>query len=319
MKTQHAQAGTRIISTVAVATFLAAASLAQDWAGKGRLNGVVIDESAQPIVGATVQLRSPRDPNAGPPDLKTDKKGKWSYLGLVGGSWTVKIAAEGFVPSEGVAYVNEFQPNPLVTIKLRKLETVVPALNPRLVEAQQAVERGDALLRERKPSEARQEFEKSLDSLDAANRRIVRRRIATTYMLEGNDEKAVELLQVLVDEDLQDFDSLRLLVDRLTVLGRDSEAAEYVKRLPEGSKLDPSTVLNQGINLYNAGKLEEALAKFEEVVQARPASADAYYYRGMALLGLRQLERAKADLSKSLALDPQGPNAELCRELLKSL
>lgn len=298
---------------------LVSAAFSQDWAGRGRLNGVVTDETGQPIAGAVVQLRSPKDPQAGPPDLKTDKKGKWSYLGLVGGNWSIRITAEGFVPSEGVAYVNEFQPNPLVAIKLRKLEAVAPAANPKVLEAQQAVERGDALLRERKPGDARREFESALEALDSANQRIVRRRIAITYMLEGQDEKAVEILKAVSQEDPQDLDTLRLLVDRLTVLGRETEAQEYAQRLPAGTQLDPSTVLNQGINLYNSGKLEEALAKFEQVVQARPNWADAYYYRGMALLGLHQLERAKADLSKSLELDPEGPNAQLCRDLLKSL
>lgn len=293
--------------------------LAQDWAGRGRLNGIVTDEAGQPIAEASVQLRAPGNPAAGPPDLKTDKKGKWSYLGLVGGNWTVKITAQGFVPSEGVAYVNEFQPNPLVAIKLRRLESVAPAADPKLLEAQKAVERGDALLKARKPAEARAEFERSLGPLDPENQRIVRKRIATTYMLEGMDERAVEILKSVLEEDPQDADALRLIVDRLTVLGRDAEAAAYLQRMPEGTALDPSTVLNQGINLYNAGKLDDALVKFEAVVAARPQWADAYYYRGMALLGLRQLERAKGDLQKVLELDPQGPNADTCRELLKSL
>ena len=62
---------------------------AQEWKGIGRLQGIVTDESGQPIEGAKVTLRAgdqtPKPESSGPPPITTDKHGKWSILGLTGG------------------------------------------------------------------------------------------------------------------------------------------------------------------------------------------------------------------------------------------
>lgn len=309
-----------VLAALAVAA-LALPAAAQEWSGRGRLNGVITDEAGKPIAGATIRLRHETMPDTGPADLETDKKGKWSYLGLLGGPWTVKVVAEGYVPSEGLVKVNEFQPNPMVSLKLRKATAadVAAAADPKLAEAQKAIDRGDALLQERKAAEARAEFEKAVPLLEGANQLIIRKRIATCQMLEGDDAGAIATLEGVLAEAPDDADALRLIIDRLIVVGRAADAEPYMARLPQGAGLDPNTLLNLGINLYNDNKLPEALAKFEEVVAARPQWADGYYFRGLTQLGLQNTAAAKVDFEKVLALDPNHPNAELCREFLKSL
>jgi tetratricopeptide (TPR) repeat protein len=74
-----------------------------------------------------------------------------------------------------------------------------------------------------------------------------------------------------------------------------------------------------GINLYNDNKLDEAIAKFNDVIAARPDHADGYYYRGLALLAKNKMAEAKADFKKVLELDPEGQFANDSREFLKSL
>jgi Flp pilus assembly protein TadD len=312
---------TAILGTLA----LVAAALplaAQDWAGRGRLNGVVTDEAGRAVAGATIRLRHQDIPGSGPADLTTDKKGKWSYLGLLGGTWTVSVTAEGYVPSEGTVKVNEFQPNPLVALKLRKPTAAEAAAveDPKMKEAQAAIDRGDALFRDRNAAAARAEYEKALPLLEGVNRRIVMKRIASCRMVEGDDAGAVEMLKSVLAEAPDDADALRLVVDRLIVLKRDAEAAEYMARMPQGAAgLDPNTLLNMGINLYNDNQLEQALAKFEQVIALRPEWADGYYYRGLAYLAQGRTQEAKPDFEKVLALDPNHPYAADCREFLKSL
>ena len=305
-----------------LALSLSAPLEAQDWSGRGRLNGSVTDEAGKPIEGANIKLRHEDVPENGPADLKTDKKGKWSYLGLLGGNWTVTVTAEGYVPSEGIVKVNEFQPNPQVALKLRKASAMqaAPEEDPKMKAAQEAIDKGDALLQEKKAAEALVEYQKALPLLEGANRRIILKRIATCQMVEGDDAAAIETLKSVLAEAPDDADSLRLIIDRLTVLKRDAEAAEYMAKLPQGaSGVDPNTLLNMGINLYNENKIPEAMAKFEQVISVKPDWADGYYYRGLAYLVQGKNAEAKADFQTVLAKDPNHARAQECKDFIQEL
>src|SRR5688500_5013851 len=77
-----------------LALVLAAVSVrAQDWKGRGRREGRVLAPDGTPIEGATVKLENPE--RGGGPTMKTDKKGRWAYLGLVAGSWNIDVEAAG--------------------------------------------------------------------------------------------------------------------------------------------------------------------------------------------------------------------------------
>ena len=280
----------------------AAPARAADWSGRGRVNGVVTDDATKkPIAGAQVTLRRGEGPDQGPAPLKTDKKGHWGYLGLTGGAWYVKIEAEGYVPSEGSIKVDEFGVNPQIQISLRTMASVAPKEDPALAGLQKSLDNADSLLQQKKPAEARAEYEKALPQL------------------EGNDAGAVDSLKQALEINPADEAALKLIIDRLIVLKREDEAQQYIARLPEGAALDANTMLNQGINDYNANKLPEAIAKFEKVVAAKPDWADGYYYRGLAQLASGKTAEAKADFEKVLALDPNGEHAAECRDFLKSL
>jgi len=293
---------------------------AQDWSGHGRVNGVVTDdETGKPIAGATVTLKRAEGPEDGPAPLTTDKKGRWSYLGLVGGNWKIQIVADGYVTREGPMHVDEFHPNPQVKISLRTLASVAPKQDPALAAALKAIDKGDELLQAKKPAEAQAEFEKALPQMEGANRAIILKRIATAQMLASDDAGAVESLKQALEIAPDDEAALKLIIDRLVVLHREEEAQQYMAKLPESAGLDPNTELNLGINDYNDNKIAEALEKFEKVVATKPDWPDGYYYRGLAHLANGQTEEAKADFEKVLALDPNSRFASDCKEFLKSL
>jgi hypothetical protein len=141
-----------------VALSLVAASVpvwSQSWAGKGRLQGQVKDESGKPVQGAKITLRKGNDrvdaTADGPAQITTDKNGKWSILGLAGGTWGILIEKEGFIPSEGQAPVNEFGPaQPInVTLKVVPKEVIQQAQEQSAAgQAKAAIERGNGLLAE---------------------------------------------------------------------------------------------------------------------------------------------------------------------------
>ena len=99
--------------------------VAQSWAGKGRLRGSVKTEDGKPIEGAEVLLFMGEKGN-GPDPIYTNKKGKWEYLGLTGGDFTIQVTAEGYIPSEGVVGVAEYGSNrtPPINTNLRSLKEI---------------------------------------------------------------------------------------------------------------------------------------------------------------------------------------------------
>lgn len=298
---------------------------AQRWAGKGRLHGEIKDEQGKPIEGAQVWLRmgdaaiDPNNPGDGPKPVTTNKNGKWSILGLAQGGWRVLILKEGYLPSEGNVKVNESGPPPQainIALKAMSAEQTAAQQGPSVLDV---IEEGNQLLTQEKYPEARAAYEKALAQLDPENHPAILRGIARTWFQEKQPDKAVQVLQQALQIKPDDAESLRLIINLLVAQGKEKEAQEYMARLPQGETVDPATLLNIGIKLYNEGKMPEALAEFQKVVSENPTLPDAYYYRGLAYLASGKTAEAKADFQKLLELDPNHANADEAREFLKSM
>ena len=68
-------------------------------------------------------------------------------------------------------------------------------------------------------------------------------------------------------------------------------------------------LFNQGVILWNAGKIAEAKKQFEAAVAANPNHAESHYQLGMALVNEGNLAGAATEFETYLKLAPTGPNA----------
>jgi Flp pilus assembly protein TadD len=346
------------VVAVLAAALLAAAlpTSAQEWAGKGRLQGEVRNEAGQPLDGVKITLRKGTDrveaANPGPPSLTTNKHGKWSILGLAGGAWGILFEKEGYMPSEGQLQVAESGPSNPMSIVLKPIpKEMVQAAERSSMGG--TINTGDELFGQQKWAEARAEYQKALPEIDAANKSKLELRIAKTYLQEKNFAQGAKNLQEVVAAEPNNLEALRLLaatqyelkqadqaietlkkattlapddtallqelVNFLVDAGREEEAKTYLAKLPQGTKVDPASLLNIGIRQYNDGKIAEAMASFDRVIKENPNLADAYYFHGLAALALEKPDVAKADFQKLLEMDPQNSHAADARDFLKSL
>jgi tetratricopeptide (TPR) repeat protein len=78
-------------------------------------------------------------------------------------------------------------------------------------------------------------------------------------------------------------------------------------------------MFNQGVILWNAGKIAEAKKQFEGAVAAKPDHAEAHYQLGMALVNEGNLAGAAGEFETYLKLAPTGPNAATAKSILGSL
>lgn len=307
----------RILVLLLVATVFGTAVHAQGWKGRGRAQGRIIDESDQPIEGVKVTLVQTSSGD-GPEPFYTDKNGKFSYLGLVGGTWDVTCEQDGMVTAVGTIQVAEFSRTPSVTIPMRPIpESVLQE------EAASAavllLDKGNQLLNEEKYAEARASYESALEDLEPEHHASILMGIARTHYQEDNTPDAITTLERLLTIEPEHLDALKLSINLLMAEGREEEAQLYIAKLPEGESVDADVYLNVGIEAYNEGDLETALGQFNQVVDGFPDNADGFYYRGLIFLAQQSNEAAAADLQRYLELEPEGSHVDEVKSFLEYL
>lgn len=341
---------------LALTLSLVAPAMAQDWKGRGRLTGKVKNTAGEPIKDAQIHIFYRGQEGIGPKPVKTNKKGRWAYMGLTSGPYTLVVEAEGFVSAETQTNLNEYAtapPTP-IEVELRPAEASPSEESDRLMGL---VNQGNLLLQEGKFVEARVAFEEVLAAIEEdAQKRPLLIAVAGTYLEEGNTEEArtrfasliastedpaqkVSLMQSVarsyyMDENIDksvetleqalvivpdDPGTVRRIVDTLLAAGREQDAEPYMDKLPEGEKIDPNALLNLGIGAYNSGDMEAALEKFQKVVQSYPDNADAFYYLGLVHMGKEENAKAIESFDKMLSLQPEHPSAGEAQQFLDYL
>jgi len=99
-----------------------------------------------------------------------------------------------------------------------------------------------------------------------------------------------------------------------------AKAAELAGSAPGAlSGGNPDALFNQGVILWNAGKIADAKKQFEATIAAKPDHAEAHYQLGMALVNEGNLPNAATEFETYLKLAPTGPNAATAKSLLATL
>lgn len=106
---------------------------------------------------------------------------------------------------------------------------------------------------------------------------------------------------------------------------------DAVKSYEAAAKADPtqagSVYFNIGAVYTNAGRVDDANAAFDKCIEADPNRAEAYYQKGVNLLGKATLQGNKTiappgtaeAFQKYLEIAPNGPNAQSAKDLLASI
>ena len=70
---------------------------------------------------------------------------------------------------------------------------------------------------------------------------------------------------------------------------------------------------DHGLDKYDAGNYQGAIADFNKAIEIDPQNADAYYYRAYAKGQLKDYQGAIADFTKTIEINPQDANAYMNR------
>jgi len=314
----------KTLAASALSITLAAAAFGQGWhQGKGRLEGTVTGPKGEPIAGATVAMRL----EGQGPDLKTDKKGHWAILGINGGSWDLDVSAPGYQSRKISVNVSEITRIPPMAIQLEAEEKQVAAPQQEVPitvggkaiskEAAQALEKGNEASKAKNYAEAEAYYLKVLPELPDNVSLLTN--LALVYYFDNKPEEALKYARQTVEKDPANTSAWLMISELELQKGNLDAGQQALAKVPDERVTSPAPYLNLGILFYNKKKPAEADENFTKAIAKKPDLAEAYYYRGLARYQLKRMPEAKADLQKSLELDPSGKDAETAREILKAM
>ncbi len=289
---------------------------AQVWRGRGRIRGEVTDENGKPIEGAKITLILIRE-NAGPDPIYTNKKGRWSYLGLVQGEWKVVIEKDGYYPSEGIVQVQEYGAGPNIKTKLVKASALDTG------EFQQEVGKADELLSAGEYEKAIEKYNAALQMLDNNDPRAkviypqVYRNIGVAYVYMKSYDKAREYFNKALEMvDKNDPKMSKLITSIYQNIAttyleekKYKEARSFLEKTLEG--IDPlyQVPIKNTIALtyHEEGNTEKAIEILKGIVDTDPSQVDSIELLIQFLVDTGKEEEAEqyvALLPKASDLDP---------------
>ena len=303
----------RVLASCLALLLAGALARAQDWRGTGRIEGVIQDESGQPIVDATIKAQCAE--RGGGTTIKSDKTGRFVLGGIVGCNWAFDVQADGYetkkisinLPSESA----RLQP---VKVPLKKTSGAASA-SP---ELQAAAAKADAAYKEGRFADARAEYEKLL-ALRPDLAPTIYQQIGFSYVQEKQFDKAVESLEKVLATDPGNA-VVRAIAAQAALEGRKVEKARgLLAGLDESQIQNADVFFNMGVNFFNAGEVQDAIGYFGKALAKDPAHVDAYYRRALAYIGQGKSAEAKADLQKVVELQPDGEMGTMAKKALEQL
>jgi tetratricopeptide (TPR) repeat protein len=305
---------------VLVAAVVLAAALPVAAQSSGTVSGVVKDEKGNAIDGAKVTIEASGTGRRF--EARTNKKGEFIQIGLSPGTYMVGAEKDKLVAQPSPVQIRVGSPS--------KLELVLGAATAASRDAAAALRKvfseGVALSQAGKHDEAIAKFNEAIAANATCNECY--NNIGYSYAQKKEWDQAEAAYKKSIEIKADDGSAYGGLATVYNAQRKFDQAAEASKKAAEfsggaagaaGGGGNADGLFNQGVILWNAGKIPEAKKAFEGAVQANPQHAEAHYQLGMALVNEGNLAGAASEFETYLKLSPEGANAATAKSLLAQL
>jgi Tfp pilus assembly protein PilF len=331
--------GATIRRTVAISVLALGLAFAAipAFAQSGQIRGKVTDAQDQPVDAATVLIEN-TDKGAKPITTKTNKKGEYIQVGLYPGHYKItaskgdlKVTKETDVHLDMLVFDIKLVAGGAGAATGSK-EDVAKA-KARAEALTKAFADGVTLSNEGKNDEAIAKFMEVANTIQNcaecyANIGTVQTKAKKYDEAEAAFKKAIEMKPDFAEA----YNGLANLYNAQKKFDLAAEAGKKALDLSAagagaagagaaggGGGASASAIFNQGVILWNAGKIPEAKAQFEQAVKLDPNLADAQYWLGMALVNGGDMAGAKPKFETYLKLAPTGQYAEQAKSLVAAI
>jgi tetratricopeptide (TPR) repeat protein len=298
------------------------------FAQTGSIKGKVVDANNKPVQNAVVTIES-LDGGSRRFEVKTNGKGDYIQIGLQPGDYNVTakkddlsqvfkhhigldMAEVNFTlkPGAAGAGVSEEEAN-----KAREKAAAVNA----------AFKEGVTFSNEGKYDEAIAKFNEVATTVPKCTECYTN--IAAMHAMKKDYGQAETAYKKALELDPNSVDAYRGLSNIYNAQKKFDQAAEASA---QAMKLESaaggaagggnaSSLFNQGVILWNAGKIGEAKEQFAQAVKVDPSLADAHYWLGMANLNEGKMPEAATEFEEYLKLAPTGQFAEQAKGVLSQI
>ncbi len=299
---------------VAVLWVLAARVEAQT----ARIGGLVRDEDARPLKGATVVAESAASGVS--LTATTDDKGRFTIIGLRPGIWRVVAQAPGHAPQGGDMSVRaSVSLNPPVTFALRRTapppSAVLGGLNAK--EVQTALLAADSLFNQQKWEEAATAYRSLLTKAPGLS--VLNLQIAAALRNRQEYDAAIGAYQELLKLDPSSQKAV-IGISQTQMEKGDAAAAEETLTRRAAERGDGKHVFFALAELKaGRGQTEEADRWYQRAADADPAWGKPRYKLGMSALARGDNQSAARLMSQVVRVDPVSPEATEAKTVLEQL
>ncbi len=291
-------------------------------AAQGMITGKVVDAKGDPVADAKITIEQ-TDGVTRKFETKSDKKGEFIQIGLQSSSFKVTaVAKEG--TATATTRVSQRGPS-AVRLVIGGGAGNDPALAAKTAELRKAFDDGVALSRAGKYDESVESFNKAV-ALNP-NCQDCFYNIGFAYAQKKDYDKAEENYKkaLAVKPDYAEaYNGLANIYNAQRKFDQAAEASAQASKLSasapgalQGGNAD--ALYNEGVILWNGGKIADAKAKFEAAIAANPNHAESHYQLGMALVNEGKLKEAGEQFNTYLKMSPDGPNAATAKALVAQL
>ena len=312
-----------------------AAIAAPGYAQTGQIKGKVDDAKGQPVEGAVVTIEG-ADSGGRKFTVKTNKRGEYIQIGLQPGQYKITATKDNLTQSF---------PQRIGLDMVEVNFTLKPGGDPGNVSDEDrkkaaaksaalktAFDEGVALSNAGKNDEAIAKFNEVIALVPKCPECYAN--IGANYSQKKDWAQAEAAYKKAIEVEPNSADAYNGLANVYNAQKKFDQAAEASAQAMKlssaagaaggaaGGGASASAMFNQGVILWNAGKIPDAKKQFEEAVKVDPKLADAHYWLGMANLNEGTPEAIKLAVphfDEYLKLAPTGQYAEQAKGILTQI
>jgi len=294
----------------------------------GMIKGVVKDASGQPVDGAKVSIEMSEGINRHF-ETKTNKKGEFVQIGLPSGRYMVTAEKDKLASPAAPAAVSLGRAAEVSLVLGGAGAPISKEAAAKNAELKKVFEEGIAASQANDYDKAIASFTQAAEINPSCfdcyyNIGFMHSQKKEWDQAEAAYKKAVELKPDYSEA----YNGLANIYNQQRKFDLAAEASKKAMEIGGGAGAgaaggtlggNADAMYNQGVILWNAGKIADAKKQFEAAVAANPNHAEAHYQLGMALVNEGNLNAAGTEFDTYLKLAPNGPNAATAKGILSTI
>jgi len=296
-----------------VLLFVLVSLAAPGWAQyQGRIEGKVFDDAGNPLEQVEVSVVSSKL-GSQKFDLRSDRQGRFTQIGLSPGFYMINFKKEGFAPRSVEVKVSIAE---ATTLEI-KLEAAAAEALRTMSESDKLFVQGNKLYAENKFAEAAASYEEAV-KLNTTHW-AYHFNLGLAYKKMEKSEEARAAFSRAQELNPGSYSATKELAESLAKAGKYEEAKVLYRKALEVSADEPDAFYNLGLCQVSTGEPEAALESFSKCIALKPDYADAYYQLGTVYIGQNKVKEAVESLEKFLELAPGHEKAGVAKQLLDYL